>query len=416
MPTSHMRSLSVARSKRAASTRGGNRKDKASFERLITHLATQFINVPIERLDEAVDTALAMFGGFAELHRASILLLDEQRARFARCYEWCAPGVKPGAKLFEGAPLGRFRWFKEHLFAKEIMLIRDAEDLPAHAHDERLEYRRHGVGSSLVVPMHAAAGPLGCLTFAVQDLKEWSNEDIALVRIAAEMFVNVFERKRTEEVTARYAEALERSNRDLEDFAYHASHDLQEPLRMVAGYCEMLRDRYGDALEVDARNLLEHAVAGARRMKELIDALLEYSRASMRRGMPHQVDCNTLMEVTLENLGALIEETGARITHDRLPTLVGDGAQLGQLFQNLISNAIKFSHEGGSIEVRASLDGDFVKVSVQDEGIGIEPKDQQSIFDRFRQIGDTLTVENVQLRWPALVRVPRSGSPCSRSR
>ena len=206
----------------------------------------------------------------------------------------------------------------------------------------------------------------------------------AIVGIAATaLLVNIFERKRTEELADRYAKELERSNEDLVEFAYHASHDLQEPLRMVSGYCELLEKKCEKRLGRDARDLIQSAISGARRMQELVSGLLQYSRIGAKRGMPHSTDCQTLLEVTLENLDASIRERSAEVTFDRMPTVVADTMQLGQVFQNLISNAIKFSSDAPRVHVGYEERlGEHV-FSVRDRGIGIDPAKRDRIFEAF---------------------------------
>jgi GAF domain-containing protein len=135
--------------------RAGERLD--GFERLITHLATHFINVPTEKVDDAVEVALQKIGEFAQLHRASIVLLDENRTNFTKTYEWCAAGVKAAAESVRGVPVARYPWVREKLLSNQIMLIRDSEDFPVDA-PERADYEIYGVGSALVVPMMAPGG------------------------------------------------------------------------------------------------------------------------------------------------------------------------------------------------------------------------------------------------------------------
>jgi len=359
--------------------RAGERLD--GFERLITHLATHFINVPTEKVDDAVVVALQKLGDFAQLHRVSIILLDENRMKFTTSYEWCAPGVKAGAENVRDVPIARYPWVREKLMAQEIMLISGGEDFSADS-PERSDYDKYGVGSIVAVPMIAHGEVIGVVSFSMDDLKTWSREDINLLEIAAEMFVNVFERKRTEELAARYAQELERSNEDLVEFAYHASHDLQEPLRMVSGYCELL-DRRCARLDGDARDLIQSAISGTRRMQELVSGLLTYSRIGAKRGLPHSTDCATLLQVTLENLEASIQEKAARVVVDPLPIVIADTMQLGQVFQNLISNAIKFSRGVPRIHVGCEEKPTEYVFSVRDKGIGIDSSKFDRIFEAF---------------------------------
>ena len=180
---------------------------------------------------------------------------------------------------------------------------------------------------------------------------------------------------------------LERSNKELEQFAYVASHDLQEPLRMVSSYTELLERRYGDKLDDKGRTFINFAVDGAVRMQRLINDLLEFSRVSTR-GKPMQpVDVNRVLGAVRANLSVAIREAGALVTNEALPTVVADETQLVQLLQNLVGNAIKF--RGGErplVHVSAQPGGTECVFAVRDNGIGIAPEYFERIFVIFQRL------------------------------
>jgi signal transduction histidine kinase len=181
---------------------------------------------------------------------------------------------------------------------------------------------------------------------------------------------------------------LRRSNSDLEQFAYVASHDLQEPLRKVSSFCELLAKRYGGKLDDRADQYIHFAVDGARRMSVLINDLLAFSRIGRTAtGKWSQLDCSALLTQALRNLDEIIIQTGATITHDPLPTVVGEASLLTTVFQNLIGNAIKFRGEQPpQIHIAAAVDGDFWTFRVQDNGIGIDPAYADKIFAIFQRL------------------------------
>lgn len=181
---------------------------------------------------------------------------------------------------------------------------------------------------------------------------------------------------------------LARSNAELEQFAYVASHDLQEPLRMVASYTQLLARRYAGQLDADADEFIGFAVDGARRMQELINDLLTYSRVGTRPLQLESVDTNHVVGQVVGDLAAAIEESHARVTHDNLPIVRGDPIQLGQLFQNLIANGIKFHRldEAPQVHVSAVLDHCVWAFSVSDNGIGIEPQYLERVFVLFQRL------------------------------
>jgi len=195
------------------------------------------------------------------------------------------------------------------------------------------------------------------------------------------------QRKQAEEMLAQHAEELARSNAELEQFAYVASHDLQEPLRMVASYTQLLAKRYQDKLDSDARDFIAYAVDGAVRMQKLIADLLNYSRVSTRGKSVEPSNWDAILERTLPGLKLAISESGAAVSHDPLPTVMGDDMQLGQLFQNLLANAIKFrSDKPPRIHVSAERNGNAWKFSVRDNGIGIAPEYAERIFMIFQRL------------------------------
>jgi light-regulated signal transduction histidine kinase (bacteriophytochrome) len=197
----------------------------------------------------------------------------------------------------------------------------------------------------------------------------------------------IAERKQVEKRLKQSLEELARSNTDLEQFAYVASHDLQEPLRMVTGYTQLLARRYKGHLDADADEFIAYAVDGATRMQRLLNDLLAYSRVSTRGADFQSTDCEEVLAQTLTNLKVMMEESEAVVTHDPLPTVIADEVQLGQLFQNLIGNALKF-HGAEPPRVHVSVvqqDREWV-FSVCDNGIGIDPAYVERIFVIFQRL------------------------------
>ena len=182
-------------------------------------------------------------------------------------------------------------------------------------------------------------------------------------------------------------EELQRSNAELEQFAYVASHDLQEPLRMVTSFTQLLAQRYKGKLDADADQIINFAVDGSTRMQALINDLLTYSRVSTRGNSFALTDCEAAFEKALSNLQLLVKESSATVTREALPTVMADEAQIVQLFQNLLSNAIKYrSQQPPKVEVGAEARQDRWLFWVRDNGIGIDPKHADRIFMIFQRL------------------------------
>jgi PAS domain S-box-containing protein len=195
-------------------------------------------------------------------------------------------------------------------------------------------------------------------------------------------------RKRSEEHLVKTMGDLKRSNDELEQFAYVASHDLQEPLRMVASYTQLLARRYKGRLDSDADEFIDYAVDGSTRMQRLIQDLLTYSRAGTNGTALREIFSENALKEAIENLRATIEESGAVVTHDQLPAITTDGTQLAQVFQNLIGNAIKYrGAEVPHVHVSAMNNGANEWIfSVRDNGLGIDPQYFERIFIIFQRL------------------------------
>ncbi len=180
---------------------------------------------------------------------------------------------------------------------------------------------------------------------------------------------------------------LKRSNEELEQFAYVASHDLQEPLRMVVSFTQLLQNRYQDKLDDDANEFITYAVDGATRMQNLINDLLMFSRVGTRGKPLKTTDMNVVLEAVISIFRLAIEETNTTFTCDPLPVIIADQSQMIQLLQNLISNAIKFrSEEPLHIQVSGEVRTNEWVFSVSDNGIGIDPKYFRRIFVIFHRL------------------------------
>jgi PAS domain S-box-containing protein len=244
-----------------------------------------------------------------------------------------------------------------------------------------------GIESVASLPVKVAGRTIGVVNIISRDPNHFTTERIRLLNtIVGEVGV-LLENARLYETLQERADELARSNADLEQFAYVASHDLQEPLRSVVGFTSLLSRRYEGKLDENADRFIGRAVAAASRMQVLINDLLSYSRVGRNLEDPEVIDVEALLAHEVDGLQAAIEESGADITYGQLPSIVADSSLMGQVFRNLIGNAIKFrGDEPPKVHVSAENLGNEWKFAVRDNGIGIDPQFAQRIFTIFQRL------------------------------
>lgn len=225
----------------------------------------------------------------------------------------------------------------------------------------------------LVSPITNADGEVVATVATTRDLDDRDRRDRALARAVAQL--------------DRQNRTLLRANEELDQFAYVASHDLAQPLQVIYGYLELLEQQFGDSLDPTAAEWLGVITRNAERMRRLVHDLLHYARLGSRESQHVQVDCNQLVADILEGLRTTLEERGAGVTIDPLPTVVGDRTQLGQVFQNLIANAIKYTPSDRTPDVHISAEevGSEFRIHVDDNGSRVAPDDRTRIFEMFQR-------------------------------
>jgi signal transduction histidine kinase len=265
-------------------------------------------------------------------------------------------------------------------------------NLPQWKGMEALEVLRR---AGLDIPLILVSGALGDIT-AVECIKRGATDYVlkdGLARLPEAVRRALQERRllrlrrQAEEDLARKVEELARSNAELEQFAYIASHDLQEPLRMVAAYTQLLAERYRGRLDENADKFLGYVSEGALRMQTLVQDLLAFSRVGRDCAACARVDCGAAMAGVLLSLGPAMQESGAVVTHGALPVVWANRSHMTQLLQNLIGNAIKFrGKEPPAISVQAEKTGEQWQFSVSDNGIGIAPEQAENVFVVFQRL------------------------------
>jgi signal transduction histidine kinase len=303
----------------------------------------------------------------------------DQLAGYARLPRlgWGVVVQRPAAGAFAAARSGRELSFLVHV---AMMLVAGIAGTLAAA--------------GLARPLEALAREAGNLgegaapgTLPRSSVPEIARLSEAFERMQSRLAARTAEREAAEKGLRRQARDLARSNAQLEEFAYVASHDLQEPLRMIKSYLELFARRYAGRLDADADQFIAYAVDGATRMQHLISDLLAYSRVGTAAAPMAPVDCDTVLAQALNDLKVAMDESGAVVTHDPLPAVVGDGGQLRQVFENLIGNAIKFRNAAPPrVHISAARTGDEWTLRVRDNGIGIAPEHAGRIFAIFQRL------------------------------
>jgi PAS domain S-box-containing protein len=277
-----------------------------------------------------------------------------------------------------------FGYTRTELLGRSIDILVPAADKTVHGeHRARFvaqpEARRMGAGRDLFgvrkdgsrIPLEIGLNPI-------------RTPDGLMVLSA---IIDISERIKSMQALAEQRAELQRSNADLEQFAYVASHDLREPLRMVATYSELLAERYKGKLDERADEYIRYTIDGAKRMQQLVKDLLAYSRVSSQANAPEAIDAGAAVRSALDSLKAAIDETRAEIVCDRLPEIRADESQLGQVFQNLIGNALKFRAERPPrIHIAAEQRNGACEFRVADNGIGMDKQYEERVFQMFQRL------------------------------
>lgn len=282
--------------------------------------------------------------------------------------------------------------FEQQLHAHHPDVVLADYNLPQWKGMEALDILRREL---MDIPLILVSGALGDVT-AVGCIKRGATDYVLkdglarlpeAIRRALQEKCLLRLRRDAEENLGKKVDELARSNAELEQFAYVASHDLQEPLRMVASYTQLLAERYRGRLDEDADKFIGYAIEGALRMQTLVRDLLAFSRVGRAGNARESVDCNAVWDEILQTLGPAIQQSGAVVTRGALPLVWADRTQLAQVLQNLIGNAIKFRGEAPPvIHVQAEQAGQQWLFSVTDNGIGIPPEQVEHIFVIFQRL------------------------------
>jgi signal transduction histidine kinase len=364
-------------------------KYRVEFEDLITALSTHFINLAPGEIDNGINHALRAIGEFLGVDRSYIFQFSEDLTKISNTHEWCTTGIEPQIQKLKNVPVDNQPWFAEKIKQLDTIHIRRVADLPTKAQAEKQAYQARAIQSLVNVPMVCRDELVGFLGFdSIRAEKGWVEEDILLLKIVGEIFVNALERKRAEERLKTYAAELERSNQELQNFAYVASHDLQEPLRKIQLFGNRLKNKHGQSFNEQGRDYLDRVMNAAIRMQTLIKDLLTYSQVTTHAQPFVSVDLNQVISDVLSDLEVRIEEVKGQVKLSSLPTIDADPLQMQQLFQNLIGNALKYHRpeEPPIVKVQGHIEGGVCQLSVEDNGIGFDEQQLERMFRVFERL------------------------------
>ncbi len=361
---------------------------KRSERRLAVQYSVSRVLVDAVSIDEAADRILQAVVEALDWSVGALWILDRQDNRLHCFATWHTPSL--GLTEFEavskrtilqpgvGLP-GRVLTAGEPVWVADVLRDRNFPRLHVAV--------KEGLHGAFGFPIRGERGVLGVIEILTRQAPPPDEELTHTVMALGNQIGQFIERKRAEEALAERAADLARSNRELAQFAYVASHDLQEPLRMVSSFTQLLARRYRGRLDDDADEFISYAVDGASRMQVLINDLLAYSRVGTRGNPPVPTPSDAALDRALDNLHATIEESGAEIIREPLPVVIGDQAQLVQLFQNLLSNAMKFRGDRvPKVQIRAEPAGKEWIFSIRDNGIGIDPQYAEQVFVIFQRL------------------------------
>ncbi|MGQ0831244.1 MAG: sensor histidine kinase [Microthrixaceae bacterium] len=369
----------------------------APLEDLVMAVSTELLGVDPPDVSVTIHSALKRLGEAVEADRAYVLKTAvEGRSAGDAFEEWWAPGVEQRNTPIPELPLEAQRFWFHSLRSGEVIHAEDIEELVPRCPEAFEALRNDGVRSILFVPLVAKDQTVGFIGFeARRRSRAWEPATISRIRTMGELIVSSVERCHADVERAATARALaarnaelERSNRELQQFAAIVSHDLNQPLVVVQGYLEVLRAIAVEhpTQQRDATDYADAIQRATERMRLLIDDVLSVAQAGAPVGPAEPVDLGALAEDVLDDLGAVVVETGASVTVGPMPIVDGSPTQLRQLLQNLIANALKFRRpdRAPAVVVQATEEGAHrVVISVADNGVGIPPEHRKDVLEMF---------------------------------
>ena len=364
--------------------RAGASAEPPSFERVLLDLAVGFVNVPLERLDEAIDHTLRTIGQLSGVGRSYLFTYDWDQQTATNTHEWCAPGVRPVIDDLQQASVARMQdWVDRHRSGEPV--YREDTSDPTLEVAERDEWAAQGITALMTLPLMIEDACVGFVGFDVVDgPRSWDQKDRELLGVFAELLAHAEERRTMERVREAAVE-LAAANEQLAGFAGAVSHDLKAPLTTVQGMLSLLE---GSRIDEQRRaEVLDRALAATQRMAGMIDRLLAYAAAGKEIGDPVPLPLERVVEVAIEHLAGPIQDRGVEVDVGTLPVVLGDEVRLVEVVQNLVCNVVRHvpADRRPIVVIRGHRTGDTVVLTVADNGDGIAEEDRARVLRSFER-------------------------------
>ncbi|WNM61396.1 ATP-binding protein [Candidatus Nitrospira neomarina] len=367
---------------------------RIEIENLMTNLSTQFISLEAKDLDAEINRALEAIGTFGGVDRSYVFIFEDDGTTMNNTHEWCQAGIEPQLSRLQGLRMQEIPWFAKRLISGPFFQISSVANLPLEASAEKQEFQKQQIQSLVIVPMVLRGKLFGFLGFdSVQHEKTWSEEDIRLLQMAGEIFVNGFERQQVEEnlrkSEAAKVEAFRQSDALKTALLSLVSHELRTPLTAIkasiAGLIELSKQ---DASKVQ-QEFLQSINQEIDFLNGLVDNLLDMSKVEAGTLVPHREWhlLEDLVEGAIRRLEMSLKSRSLQVNlGEKISPIFVDGMEIQQVLINLLDNAIKYSSPGSLVSIVGRMTPNQVEVRVSSEGEGIPQEELVSIFNRFYRL------------------------------
>ena len=374
-------------------------KHRLEWEKLILKISTGFINVPGDKIDAQINSSLAKLGSFMDVDRCYVFEISAGRGIMNNTYEWCRDGVSPQIERNQRIAIDPQSFWMKRLFSLEVNHVPSVGSLPPHAVSERQVMEIEAIKSLVAVPLAGAEGPSGFIGFdMIRHEKSWSDEDITMLKIFAEIVTNALNKKNMEMELIKARDEAETANRHKSQFLANMSHEIRTPLNGILGFAKLLETSELSALQKETVGFIHKS---GKHLLSLINDILDFSKieSNMIEIEKTEFCFNSLVDdiINLNLISASNKNIELICRADKKfdACLIGDPSRLKQILFNLVDNAVKFTEKGSvTLECKTHYENAervAIEISVTDTGIGIPPDRLKEIFKPFTQADGSIT-------------------------